>query len=126
MPHMVQLLTNFAPTGSTSFFNGQDYVNFITKLIVAVGIGFVMPVFIVLLNFIGILSAKAILKAWRIAILAILVFTAIVTPSADVISMFILALPIIVLYFAAAFIAHLHDRSVARRIDAFDDEIVNS
>ena len=47
------------------------------------------------------------------AILVIVLFTAIATPSADVISMFMLAIPMIVLYFAAWFIAHLHDRRVA-------------
>jgi sec-independent protein translocase protein TatC len=123
MPHMVQLLTNLAPANSTSFISGDDYINFVTKLIVAVGIGFVMPVFLVLLNFIGILSAKVILKGWRIAIIAIIVFTAIVTPSADVISMFVLALPIIALYFVAAFIAYLHDRSVANRVEQFDADV---
>jgi sec-independent protein translocase protein TatC len=123
MPHMVQLLTSFAPTSTTSFISIDDYVDFITKLVIAVGIGFVMPVFLVVLNFIGILSAKAILKSWRIAIIVICIFTAIVTPSADVVSMFILAIPIVFLYFAAAFVAWLHDRGVAKRAAAFDAEI---
>jgi sec-independent protein translocase protein TatC len=54
------------------------------------------------------------------------VFTAIVTPSADVVSMFVLAIPIIALYFAAAFVAHLHDRSVTKRTEALSAEIANS
>ncbi len=124
MPHLVQLLTSFAPAASTSFISTDDYVSFITKLMIAVGIGFVLPVFLVLLNFVGVLSAKTILKGWRIAVLLVFLFTAIVTPSADVISMFVLALPIIALYFAAALVAHLHDRAAARRIDAFSAEIV--
>jgi sec-independent protein translocase protein TatC len=123
MPHMVQLLTSFAPATTTSFINTSDFVNFITKLVVAVGIGFVMPVFLVLLNFIGILSATAILKGWRIAVVVIVVFTAIVTPSADVVSMFVLAIPIVALYFAAAFVSWLHDRSVAKRLATFNAEI---
>jgi sec-independent protein translocase protein TatC len=123
MPHMVQLLTSFAPTSSTSFISAGAFVDFITRLVIAVGIGFVMPVFLVLLNFIGIISAKAILKSWRIAVLLIFIFTAIVTPSADIVSMFVLALPIIGLYFGAALVAHLHDRSVAKRMDAFNAEI---
>jgi sec-independent protein translocase protein TatC len=123
MPHMVQLLTSFAPQSTTSFISVDDYVDFITKLVIAVGIGFVMPVFLVVLNFIGVLGAKTILKGWRIAIIVITVFTAIVTPSADVISMFVLAIPIVALYFAAAFVAWLHDRSAARRAAALDAEI---
>jgi sec-independent protein translocase protein TatC len=90
---------------------------------IAVGIGFVLPVFLVLLNFIGILSSKTILRGWRVAVLIIIVFAAIVTPSADVISMFVLALPIIALYFVAVLITHLHDRAVARRLDALSTEI---
>jgi sec-independent protein translocase protein TatC len=123
MPHMVQLLTGFAPTQSTSFISAGDFVDFITRLVIAVGIGFVMPVFLVVLNFIGIMSAKTILKGWRVAVLLIFVFTAIVTPSADIVSMFVLALPIIALYFIAALVAHLHDRAAARRAEAFSAEI---
>jgi sec-independent protein translocase protein TatC len=123
MPHMVQLLTSLAPNKSTSLINGDDYVNFITKLIIAVGVGFVLPVFMVMLNFIGILSAKTILRGWRVAVLLICIFTAIVTPAADVVSMLVLAAPIIALYFAAALIAHLHDRSVTRRAAQFEAEI---
>ncbi|NEM90052.1 twin-arginine translocase subunit TatC [Galbitalea soli] len=123
MPHMVQLLTSFAPAPDTSIVNAKDYVDFITKLVIAVGVGFVLPVFLVLLNFIGILDAKAILKGWRIAVIVITLFTALVTPSADVVSMFVLAIPMVGLYFAAAFVAWLHDRSVARRQAAFSSEI---
>lgn len=123
MPHMVQLLTSLAPDKSTSLINGDDYVNFITKLIIAVGVGFVLPVFMVMLNFIGVMSARTILRGWRVAVLLICIFTAIVTPAADVVSMLVLAAPIIGLYFAAALVAHLHDRSVARRAAQFEAEI---
>jgi sec-independent protein translocase protein TatC len=124
LPHLVELLTSFAPKGSTSFISTDDYVNFVTKLVIAVGIGFVMPVFLVLLNFVGIMSAKIILKGWRIAVLIIVIFAAIVTPSVDVVSMFILAIPMVGLYFLAALVAYLHDRGVARRTEAFSAEIV--
>jgi sec-independent protein translocase protein TatC len=80
-----------------------------------IGIAFVLPVFLVLLNFVGVLQGATILRSWRIAILAITIFTAVATPSADVISMILLALPMIVLYFAAVGIALVHDRRKARR-----------
>ena len=123
LPRLVLLFDSFSPEQSTSFISADDYVTFVTKLMIAVGIGFVLPVFLVLLNFIGILAAKTILKGWRVAVLLVMVFAAIVTPTADVISMFILAIPIIALYFIAVLIAHLHDRSVARRVDAAAYEI---
>jgi sec-independent protein translocase protein TatC len=115
MPHIIQLMLGFAPAETISNLGARYYFDFILKLLLATGIAFVLPVFLVLLNVIGILSAKAILKGWRIAILAICLFTAIATPAADLFSMFLLAIPMVVLYFAAVGIAFLHDRRVARR-----------
>jgi sec-independent protein translocase protein TatC len=123
LPHIVTLLTSFAPTGDTTLLSASDYFSFVLKLVLAIGIAFVLPVFLVLLNFIGILSGERIIKSWRIALLVIMVFTAIATPSADVISMFLLAIPLIILYFAAAGISILHDRRKAKDLDNFDDSI---
>jgi sec-independent protein translocase protein TatC len=114
-PHVVELMTGFAPDGTTTLLTARYYLDFSIKFILAIGIGFVLPVFIVLLNFTRVLSARAIIKGWRWAIVLITTFTALATPAADVLSMFLLAIPMIVLYFIAAFIAVLHDRRLARR-----------
>jgi sec-independent protein translocase protein TatC len=122
LPHVVELMTSFAPPEDAAFINAQAYFDFVLKLIVAIGIAFVLPVFIVLLNFAGVISAASIIKSWRVAILVIVLFTAIATPAADVVSMFLLALPMIVLYFLAYGIAWLHDRRAAKRASAFAQE----
>lgn len=119
-PHMVQLLTTFSSNEEATFLDAKIYYDFVIKLVLAIGIGFVLPVFLVLLNFVGVLSARSILKGWRIAILTIAVFCAIATPAADVISMFLLAIPMIALYFTAALIAWIHDRGTARRAAALE------
>lgn len=123
LPHMVQLLTSFVPSDSASFLDASYYFQFVIKLMIAVGIAFVVPVVLVMLNFIGLLSAKAIIRNWRMALVVILLFTALATPAADVISMFLLAIPMIALYFAAWGIAVVHDRRVAQRQAAFDAEV---
>jgi sec-independent protein translocase protein TatC len=115
LPNIVKLMTSFVPEGAESLLTAKEYIDFVLKLVVAIGVAFVVPVFLVLLNFAGILSAAALIKSWRIAILVIVLFTAIATPSADVISMFMLAIPMIALYFAAWFVAHLHDKRVERK-----------
>lgn len=114
-PHMVQLLTSFSAPEEGTLLDARIYYDFVIKLVLAIGIAFVLPVFLVLLNFVGVLSAAAILKGWRIAILVICLFTAIATPAADIISMFLLAIPMVLLYFTAALVAWIHDRGVARR-----------
>jgi sec-independent protein translocase protein TatC len=123
LPHMVTLLTGFAPEGTTALLTARSYYDFVLKLVLAIGIAFVLPVFLVILNFAGVLSAVAILKSWRIAILAITLFTAIATPAADVMSMFLLAIPMLLLYFTAAGIAWLHDRRKRRAMENLDIEL---
>ena len=115
LPNIVKLMTSFVPEGAETLLTAKEYIDFVLKLVVAIGIAFVVPVFIVLLNFAGIISAASIIKSWRIAILVIVLFTAFATPSADIVSMFMLAIPMIGLYFAAYGIAALHDRRVAKR-----------
>jgi sec-independent protein translocase protein TatC len=115
LPNIVRLMTSFVPEGGESLLTAKEYIDFVLKLVVAIGVAFVVPVFIVLLNFAGVISAASIIKSWRVAILVIVLFTAIATPSADIVSMFMLAVPMIVLYFGAWVISHLHDRRVERR-----------
>jgi sec-independent protein translocase protein TatC len=119
-PHLIELMASFVPQGAASFYDAKYYLDFILKLVLLVGVGFELPVFLVLLNFIGVLSAKAILKGWRWAILAITIFTAIATPATDIASMLVLAVPMIVLYFAAVGVSFLHDRAIGRRADQLD------
>ncbi|MEP6480673.1 MAG: twin-arginine translocase subunit TatC [Rhodoglobus sp.] len=123
-PHMVELLASFTPGKDAILLDAKYYYDFIIKLVLAVGVGFVLPVFLVLLNFVGVLSAKAILGGWRIAVLVITLFCAIATPAVDVVSMFLLAIPMIILYFAAVLVAFVHDRAVARRLARASGESV--
>lgn len=120
LPHVVALMTSFAPPQDAALITAQGYFDFVLKLTVAIGIAFVLPVFIVILNFAGVISAQSIIKSWRIAILTIILFTAIATPAADVISMFLLAIPMVMLFFTAYGIALLHDRGVVKRALAAD------
>ena len=115
MPNVVTLLTSFAPEDSATLLTAKVYLDFSLKFVLAIGVGFVLPVFLVLLNFIGVLSAQSIIKGWRWAIVIIALFTALATPAADVVSMIILAIPMVGLYFVAAGIAWLHDRRVAAK-----------
>lgn len=115
LPNIVQLMARFQPEEDAFYLNARTYLDFTVKLILAVGVGFVMPAFLVMLNFMGVLRGKSILKSWRIAVLVIILFAAITTPATDIMSMFLLAAPILVLYFAAAGIAIWHDHRVDRK-----------
>jgi len=114
-PHIVELLAGFAPAEDSTILSAAYYFDFVMKLVLAVGVAFVLPVFVVLLNFVGVLPGATVVRGWRVVILAIVLFCAIATPAADVMSMFLLAIPMTALFAAAAAIAVLHDRAAVRR-----------
>ncbi len=120
LPHIVELMATFVPPEDASLLDARYYLDFVLKLVVATGVAFVLPVFLVLLNFVGVLQGKTILKGWRWAVLAIVLFTAIATPAADVVSMFLLAIPMVVLYFSAVVVALWHDKIIARRVTTLE------
>lgn len=124
-PRIIEVMALFVPEGSANIFQAGYYYDFVLKLILAVGVAFVLPVFLVLLNFVGILSAAAIIKGWRWAILGITLFCAMATPAADVISMFLLAAPMVLLYFSAWGVAWLHDRRAAKKRRLMESEYPN-
>ncbi len=115
-PHVVAVMLSFVAPQDSALLDARYFYDFVLRLTLATGIAFVLPVFLVVLNFLGLMTARTILKSWRIAVFLVFVFAAIATPAADVLSMFLLAGPMIGLYFAAVGVAALHDRSAARRV----------
>lgn len=122
-PHMVELLAGFADTEDSTLLQASDYVDFVLKIVVATGVAFVLPVVLVALNTLGILSAVTIARSWRIVLVAIVVFSAVVTPAADVLSMFLVAVPMALLFAAALAVTWWHDRSMRRRDRAQKEEV---
>ncbi len=81
----------------------SEWIGFVLFLPLGFGIAFQLPLVMFFLNRIGLISVKAYLEKWRIAILIIFVLSMILTP-ADPISMLLMALPLCGLYFLG--IAH--------------------
>jgi sec-independent protein translocase protein TatC len=119
MPNIVGLMAGFVPDGAAAFYDAIYYYDFVFKLLLFVGVAYVLPVFLVALNLAGILSGKAILGGWRIAVVIAVVFASLATPPADVSTTLLLAGILTVLYFAAAGLSLLFDRRKAKRADTF-------
>lgn len=119
MPNIVELMASFVPDGGASFYDAAYYYDFVFKLLIVVGIAFVLPVFLVALNLAGVISGRDILKGWRVAILVSVIFSALATPAADVASMLMLSGIMIVLFFAAATLSLIFDKRRSKREKAF-------
>ncbi|MFC7593812.1 twin-arginine translocase subunit TatC [Terrabacter sp. GCM10028922] len=110
VPKAVTVLLSFTPTGTANLQDATAYLTFVLKFIIAFGCAFLLPVFLVALNLVGVLPARSMLKGWRPAVMVILVFAAIMTPTPDAYTMLFLATPMVLLYFASVGVAFLFDR----------------
>ena len=115
LPNFVYALLSMTPAGSANLINANEYILFAIRILLIFGIAFVLPVVLVLLNFMGVLSAALILKGWRLAVVISAFIGALSTPVADPTSMFLLMIPLLVLYFVALGIAAIRDRWRNRR-----------
>lgn len=120
----VPLLLGFTPKtlGVTTIINYDDYLAMLVKTILAFGIAFVVPVVLVLCNAMGLVSGRAMLKAWRWVVLLCFVFTAVMVPTPEPMTMIGMTLPLIILFFLAVIISLLNDRRRAKREAELDDE----
>ena len=116
LPTFVKALLAFTPQGSANIISASDYILFSLRILLVFGIAFVLPVVLVLLNFLGILSSISIRKSWRIAIFLSALLAAMATPTADPMSMFFLMIPLIALFYLAVGVSALRDKAQARKI----------
>lgn len=115
LPKAIVILLGFTPSEGVNIVPADDYLTFTTRFIVAFGFAFLLPVFLVGLNLIGVLSAANMLRGWRFAVVGLFIFAALITPTPDPWTMFGLALPMCVLYFCAYGVAWILDRRKAKR-----------
>jgi sec-independent protein translocase protein TatC len=87
-----------------------DYFDFITLIMLAMGIIFQMPAITYVLARIGLVSAGLLIRSWRLAIVVILIVAAVVSPTGDIPNLMLFATPMMVLYLLSIFIAWFFGR----------------
>ncbi|MBX9746034.1 MAG: twin-arginine translocase subunit TatC, partial [Hyphomonadaceae bacterium] len=90
----------------------EEYMGLVTTLVLAFGFMFQLPVVLSLLGKVGIVSTSLLRKGRRYAIVGIAAFSALVTPN-DVISMFVMAVPVYLLYEISIWIVAAMERGRA-------------
>ena len=105
LPVAIKALFGFTPESISNLVRFDDYLDFVLRLILLVGLAFELPIFLLTFNLIGFLRGKTILKPWRGWVFGIFLVVAAFSPTADPLSMVLLAAPLIVLYFMAGLIA---------------------
>jgi sec-independent protein translocase protein TatC len=101
LPYATGFLYGFQSADIKLMLTADAYFGFVTTLFVAFGLVMELPIVLVLLSKVGILSSALLRRSRRMAVLFITVFSAIVTPGADLVSPIVMAVVMYGLYEAS-------------------------
>jgi sec-independent protein translocase protein TatC len=99
-------------------WTGQEYISFITRLLLWIGVAFQLPVIVYVIARVGLITPATLKSQWRVAIVAIAVLAAVITPSIDPVTMLLTMAPLIVLYLLSIGLAGIGQRQYERAIEA--------
>jgi sec-independent protein translocase protein TatC len=113
IPPAIGFLYTFGSDIATPQIKIGNYISIITRLLLAIGLVFEMPVVTTFLARIGIVKAKWLADKRKMAIIVAFILAAIITPTFDPINQSLVAVPLVVLYEMSIWLAKLVERKKA-------------
>lgn len=120
-PVAYQWMLSFAGTVATSHVKVtptimmEDYLSFSAQMLFAFGVVFVLPLLVFFLSLAGLVTWRQLLGFGRYFTVISFILAAILTPSTDVYSQVMLALPLVGLYYIAVVLAYFFGPKTARK-----------
>jgi sec-independent protein translocase protein TatC len=114
LPAAIRFLADFMPEIFTVEWTAPEYIGFTTSFLFWIGVSFEMPLIMYLLARVGLVTAKALREHWRVAIVAIAILAAVITPSIDPMTMLLTMAPLTVLYLLSILLAIVGERQFQR------------
>jgi len=112
LPQALPFLLGFL--GMSTVPRPSSYISFTTGLLFWIGVAFEFPLVIFVLAEIGLIKARALAQQWRLAVVAIAILAAAITPTVDPVNMALVMGPMILLYFLSIGLAYLAQRGRAQ------------
>ena len=98
------------------------YISFATTFVLIFGLAFELPVVVMTMVKLGILSHSTMRETRSYAILAIFVIAALITPTPDIMTLSLLAVPMCVLYEICIWLSYFHEKKVRREEEEEEKE----
>jgi sec-independent protein translocase protein TatC len=105
LPVSVAWLQDFGGEWVINQYNLAYYVEFVTTMLLGLGIGFELPLVIYFLAKLGIVSYPFLLKNTRWAFLITAIIAAVLTPTPDPLTMMVVLIPLFMLYLLGVLLA---------------------
>ena len=100
----------------TNEFDLASYISTVRASVIACGVLFELPIIIFLLNKIGLVTPEIMRKYRKIALVVVLILSAVITPP-DVASQIIVAIPVLILYQVSIYISAMVLRKERRKAE---------
>ena len=100
-------IAEYASVSIEPFLKISEYLSFASRMLLAFGVVFELPVFTFFLSRIGLVDHKMMIATWRYAVVVIFIVAAVLTPGPDVASQMLMATPLLVLYLASIGVAYV-------------------
>jgi len=94
----------------------DEYIDFVTSMVLVTGLAFELPIIMFFLGKIGIITAKFLRDYRNYAIVIVLVLSAIITPSVDMFTQFLVAIPLYALYELSILVVSRVEKSKAKEV----------
>ncbi|MBI4355128.1 MAG: twin-arginine translocase subunit TatC [Candidatus Omnitrophica bacterium] len=107
LPITLPFLLGFGGAQLEPVISISQYLSFTTTVILACGAVFQLPLAIFLFAKLGLVSARALRRQWRTAVVAMTFIAAIVTPTTDAATLLMLTMPMLALYEVSIWVAAL-------------------
>lgn len=98
LPAGIKFLIGYQTDHIIAAISVESYISFFTSMIFGFGLAFEMPLVMLLLGKAGIVNAAILRKYRRYAILVIVIASAIITPTPDLLNLSLMAVPLFALY----------------------------
>jgi sec-independent protein translocase protein TatC len=116
LPVAVPFLTSFM--GITTIPRPANYIQFVTTVMFWVGVAFEFPLLMFALATLGLVDAGTMLRGWKVALVAIAVAAAVITPTPDPVNMALLMAPLFGLYLLGVVFAAFAGRRRSARAES--------
>ena len=98
LPRALDFLVSIGGPDLVSLFSPKLYLGFVVKMMVAFGIAFQFPIFLIGLQAMGVVENRTLRKVRSYAIVGIVTLVAVITPSGDPFTLMALSIPMYAFY----------------------------
>jgi len=113
----VQWLLKLNPPETVARYRLNENLLLLMRFYLAFGLGFQLPIVIILLAKLGLVDSRLLTHHWREAVVVVFDIAAIITPTWDPITMTLAATPMVVLYLGTIGVVRLIERAERRALE---------